>query len=61
MVCVPCRRGVHLGDPDVRVYAARFKSAMLQMGANHDVTSMLMEVCQGGTWCDCQHRPDVPR
>ena len=48
MICDPCKRGVHTGEH-------------AQLMRTHEGTyavwpPIALEICKGGTWCDCQHR-----
>ncbi len=49
MICDPCKRGLHAGE-DVRV--------LFEPNPNGGLPIPL-EVCKGGTWCDCQHRTNI--
>jgi hypothetical protein len=48
MICDPCKRGVHTGE-HIQLVRAR-------EGTYAVWPPIALEVCKGGTWCDCQHR-----
>jgi hypothetical protein len=53
MICDPCKRDVHLGE-DVKVKYTAYPDGWHGISVTPPLP---IEVCRGGNWCDCAHRP----